>query len=589
MTNICGGVIQPGFNFHLSSLLSAMSPSLKEQQAFWKEGSIQLGCSGGQIVSNVEKDIVLLKDGEIYLESNGRCIPITDEDIIDIYLEKGVDAFTTFFGAFAIAIYDNVKKQLILARDRFGEKPLYWTNLNNTFLFASQLKGLLASPTVFSHPDFESIAYFFAFGFIPSDRSLVEKIRKVHPASYLIYFDKVNHYSRSYWSLSDNLLAKNEKWEVSNYIKTRNAIIKDRFKENKTAFLLRDAGEKYALGDYDGTRLHPQMVPLSLYEKENKKNSLNHHSLNFAEALNQMPQILWHLDEPLADFSVFSFWHLCQLAKKNQFSQIATATGSFPYLSHHIHHPECKHQKSKTWLPLLSRKILLSPPLVKMQPNFIFFLLRKLNIPSWHSLYLNNQFFNDPNLLKKWIFKDRLSLDMQAFLYSFPRLEELGKTLSSLLFLYFRFYMPNNDLIIEDRLSRAAKLNKKSLFLDHRLIENISSMPERIPHRKKDAFSLNDLIQPMELPKFKTELLPESFLKEKDLLYAYFSSLPSGILAKSQLISPKTFSYLFNHWQNPSVFRLLWSILILETWFQVFHERKQPGVLPAATLKDIFL
>ncbi len=580
MGYICGAISRSDTYLDLNKIFGLTDVSAKHIQAFWKEENIQLGIVDKKIAKTEDSSAILLLDGDVFFRKEHAYVQASDQEVLTLYLEKGTECFASLHGAFAIAIYDNKKKELYLACDQFGQKSLYWTSINDTFIFSRQLKGLLTSPSVVAYPDFESIAYYFAFGFIPSGRTPLEKVYKLPPASYLTCSKEGSVFTRAYWSLSEQLLQKNQRWNATTYHEIFKSVIRDQCNFPKTAFLIRSQGDKYALGNYLGQQIYPQIVPISFDQKENDKHRLNTGSINFQKLICELPMILWHLELPVADLSAFMFKQLCQYAVDNEFSSIVTSVGSFPYLSYHIQHPPLKYRKTNLWHRVFFRKLLTSSLAAKVHPNYIFHLLRKINSSTWNSFFLSAQFFNDPKLLKEKVFKGCLALNPFAFLHSLPKLEELGNSFSALLFMYFRIHLPNNDLLIEDTLTQSFGLKKTGLFLEQDLISNIASIPERSHQSRKDDFFLNDLIHPVENFKYKRELLPDDFIKQKQWLLSRFSGLLQGILVQSHLISPGMVHQLLSHANHPSNFRLLWSIYVMENWFQVFIERKNPGLKP---------
>ena len=116
-------------------------------------------------------------------------------------------------GMFALALWDASRQRLLLARDRFGKKPLLWTQLpDGTVAFASELKALLAFPGVERHVDLERLDAFLALGYVPGDRTAVRGINRLPPGCILVVEDGVATVSR-YWRLQARTEArKDEEW-----------------------------------------------------------------------------------------------------------------------------------------------------------------------------------------------------------------------------------------------------------------------------------------------------------------------------------------------------------------------------------------
>jgi asparagine synthase (glutamine-hydrolysing) len=179
--------------------------------------------TGDQPVSNERGDVVVVFNGEIYnyrtlraqLESNGHSLVGSgDTPTLPHLYEQHGDSFVEHLdGMFALALWDASRQRLLLARDRFGKKPLLWTQLpDGTVAFASELKALLAFPGVERHVDLERLDAFLALGYVPGDRTAVRGINRLPPGCILVVEDGVATISR-YWRLQARTEArKDEEW-----------------------------------------------------------------------------------------------------------------------------------------------------------------------------------------------------------------------------------------------------------------------------------------------------------------------------------------------------------------------------------------
>jgi asparagine synthase (glutamine-hydrolysing) len=136
-------------------------------------------------------------NGEIYnfqelrreLEEKGHIFRSrTDTEVIlAAYCEWGTDCLKRFNGMFAFGLYDAVRRRLFLARDRAGEKPLYYSLANGALRFASEMKALMADPSFPRHLDAEALECYLAFGFVPGERCILQGTRKLPPAHALTF------------------------------------------------------------------------------------------------------------------------------------------------------------------------------------------------------------------------------------------------------------------------------------------------------------------------------------------------------------------------------------------------------------------
>src|SRR5688572_30096743 len=150
-------------------------------------------------------------DGEVWLETNGEIYNAREirarypdypyrshsdvETILPLYLEHGTNAIEMLDGMFGLAIWDNRTRTLILARDRAGEKPLFYTRAGDEILFASELQCLLRYPEVSRELDPVAISDFLAYGYIPEPRTAFSAIRRVPAGTFMRFAVEDRHSS----------------------------------------------------------------------------------------------------------------------------------------------------------------------------------------------------------------------------------------------------------------------------------------------------------------------------------------------------------------------------------------------------------
>ena len=173
---------------------------------------IDLSAAGRQPMTDGTGQLQIVFNGEIYnyqdvrrdLEKEGHCFrTATDTEVIlEAYHEWGIDCLTRLNGMFALALFDADTDRLILARDRAGEKPLFYRTDGRSIAFASELKALFSDPACSRVMDLEALDYYLAFGYVPGDLCLVHGIRKL-PQGHALTFDLRSGAVtvQPYWSL----------------------------------------------------------------------------------------------------------------------------------------------------------------------------------------------------------------------------------------------------------------------------------------------------------------------------------------------------------------------------------------------------
>lgn len=188
---------------------------------YWNNDEVFLGMrrlsiidlnSGNQPLFFQGEDVVLVFNGEIYnyKEIKAELMALghkfnthSDTEVILLgYIQWGKEVLQKLNGMFAFAIYDQREKELFIARDRLGEKPLFLYEDEGKLVFASEIKSILACGGIDKTLDPAMINYYFSFGYGKPQRSIFKKIRKLNPGAYfLLRGDQVHE--NSYWQLSD--------------------------------------------------------------------------------------------------------------------------------------------------------------------------------------------------------------------------------------------------------------------------------------------------------------------------------------------------------------------------------------------------
>src|SRR5438128_2870476 len=156
---------------------------------------IDLSPAGHQPMMTPDRQFIISYNGELYnfqelrleLEAGGHHFHSrTDTEVLlHAYAEWGTQALERLNGMFAVAIWDRSRQELFLARDRYGIKPLYYTQVGHSFLFGSEVKALLAHPACSAALDKEALVEYFTFQNFFTDRTLFAGVRLLPPGSYL--------------------------------------------------------------------------------------------------------------------------------------------------------------------------------------------------------------------------------------------------------------------------------------------------------------------------------------------------------------------------------------------------------------------
>lgn len=302
---------------------------------------IDLSVAGHQPMSDEQKEVWITYNGEIYnfsdikteLKIKGYNFKSsTDtEVIIYAYKEWGIDCLNKFNGMFALGIFDQRTNKILLARDRVGKKPLYYSNYKNKFAFSSELKALLVDPDFPMGIDYQSLNWYLTFGYIPFELSIYKQAKKLPPASYLLYdIANGNLVIRQYWHLPDQ---QNQEYQEVELLEELKCLLKSAVRLR----LLSDVPlGAFLSGGLDSSLIVAMMAevsqrPIKTFSigfTEKKCNELPYARLvasHFGtdhtelmvkpEPLEILPELVKHLDEPLADSSIIPTYYVSKMTR----------------------------------------------------------------------------------------------------------------------------------------------------------------------------------------------------------------------------------------------------------------------------------
>jgi asparagine synthase (glutamine-hydrolysing) len=296
---------------------------------------------GQQPFSNETDDVRLVANGEIYnfpqlrqeLESHGHAFRSRSdiEVLVHAYEQWGVDFLKRLQGMFALALWDGRTRTLLAARDRAGEKPLYWTQTPRGLLLASEVKALLVRPDVRRELDAEAIDQFLTYEYVIAPRTILAGIHKLPPAHYLTYREGRVSVHR-YW---DAAAARPRSWQPEEAAEA----LRDTLRRATERQMMADVPlGAFLSGGIDSSSIvafmsHASMQPVNSFSigfEDGTYNELpyarevaelfstHHRERTVSPDIGQMfDKLVVHLDEPFADVSLFPTFLVSQLAREH--------------------------------------------------------------------------------------------------------------------------------------------------------------------------------------------------------------------------------------------------------------------------------
>jgi len=296
---------------------------------------------GHQPVANEDAGIWSVHNGELFnhlelrrgLEADGhRLQSRCDTEVIPHLYEREGPAFPERLrGMFAIAVWDEGHRRLVLARDRLGIKPLYYARRGDLLVFASELKSLLKSGLVGAELDYDAIDAYLTLGYFPAPLTPLADVHKLEPGHRLVVSDEVS--LERYWSYP-----KPEPAEMS--LAEASELLLSKLEESVRLRLMSDVPLGAMLsGGLDSSLVVALMArnmaePVKTFSvgfREDRSSELadarevaahfgTDHTeleLSFHEDAVALEELVWDLDEPLADLSALGFHALCRLAARD--------------------------------------------------------------------------------------------------------------------------------------------------------------------------------------------------------------------------------------------------------------------------------
>jgi asparagine synthase (glutamine-hydrolysing) len=299
--------------------------------------------TGHQPVSNEDGSVWVVFNGEIYNYRELRADLIArghrfsthsdTETLVHLYEEKGPDGLASLRGMFAFCIWDAKKKKILLARDRFGKKPLYYAALPGGIYFGSELKCLRAAGVPLEE-DREALRLYFQFGYIPDPFSAFLAVRKLKPGCWLEYgMDGEIRHGR-YWRMPEFTPAE----PAQGYAETC-AQVRQSFDEAVRVRMIADVPlGAFLSGGIDSSLVVASMAmqskePVKTFSigfEEAAYNELeysamvakqygteHHEILVRPDSLDLINKLAWHFDEPFADSSAIPMFVVSEFASRH--------------------------------------------------------------------------------------------------------------------------------------------------------------------------------------------------------------------------------------------------------------------------------
>ena len=573
--------------------------------------------TGHQPMSNENGSVWIVFNGEIYnylelrdqLEKKGhRFATASDtESIIHLYEEYGEYCVQKLRGDFSFAIWDSIKKKLILARDRMGIKPLFYAQIDEYLLFASEIKSILQYPKIVPRVNHQSLHYILSLRFIPGEGTMFEGIKKLLPGHVLIYENgKVKIHK--YWDLTVNTTPeKTEEYYINNIRRLFRQAVERRLMSDVPLGVLLSGGidsssivavmseladeplKTFSMGFGEATDELNDAQRVSDHFETDHRDMI----VNLDEVAELLPTMIWHADEPIINLP--QGYMICRLASKHV-KVVNSGNGGDELFAGYIRYKYLDKSVN-------SNNIFLRGIKAKMVSNLIAQIVKlqlKIGGPMWYEYRRRFQFICSLNDKKKLYLLTRNALNVEDEKEKIYSTEILSQNLKSVNDYFEPFFVTNNNflnqvlvtefktklvddlLLSEDRVSMAHSMESRVPFLDTDLVEFAFTIPAHLKLKNgttkyifKKAMSnvLPDEI--LNKPKDGFAFTPSSLFKHSLKEYA------EVFLSEENIRKRGYFNYdyihrILNHKITPKLrwhYYFIMGLIAVEIWHRIYIDQ----------------
>ena len=512
--NADGSSVQRGLLEKMTSIIQHRGP---DGCGFFVESNIGLGHrrlsiidleGGAQPIGNEDGQMQIVFNGEIYnfielrqeLEAFGHKFRTRSdtEVIVHGYEQWGTNCVSHFNGIFAFAIWDKISRQLFLARDHLGVKPLYYIQLKNQMLFASEIKSILQNEEFQREVDLTSLGQLFTFRYVPSPNTLFKGIKKIPPAHWMLCWSGGCQLER-YWKRVPTFThITREKVLLEQYQALLEDAIKLQLRSDVPVGLFLSSGidsatilaimskelinpvHTFTIGFEDGEKTN---------ETDDARKLADRYGSDHTELIigpedyqKYYERHLWDLEEPVGNETAAAFYFVSWLASQKVKVALTGQGADEPWAGYHRYIgvrisefysrlPRAmtavirgtasrlvRNERMKRGLASLNETDVLTP-FAKIYSFYSAEMKKKLFRPELPELFGSADFSSKSAL-------GRLQSDVQHL-----------DPLTQMLYIDTRASLPDDLLMVNDKTSMANSIEARVPYLDYRLVEFIESLP----------------------------------------------------------------------------------------------------------------
>ena len=524
MCGICG-IFETGGekNVHRSTLKS-MADTIRhrgpDDDGFYTSGSVGLAhrrlsiidlAGGHQPLANEDETVWIAFNGEVYnfeelnrqfLSSGHRFRTRSDtETIVHLYEELGEECFAQLRGMFAIALWDARRKRLLLARDRLGKKPLYYSWDGRRLVFGSEIKALWKAGGISKEMDLEALSDYFSYLYVPAPKTIYRHVRKLRPAHYLVV-DKSGIRETPYWDIRfDQTKQLSEAEWCDEFLAEYRTAVKSRLVSDVPlgAFLSGgvDSSSVVALMNEFQRPVTTCSIGFSreAYDESGDARQFaarleaNHfEQIVEPHAIDLVSKLAWHYDEPFADSSAIPTYYVSKVAREHVTVALSGDGGDENFAGYRRYKLTMWEDRLRSYVPTPVRRTIFGPlgqiyPKLGWAPRAVRF---KSTFQSLSRISPIDGNYYGISVCPPAMKTRLLSSDVRRQLNGYDSADVLryhydraagADPLSRIQYVDMKTYLVDDILVKVDRASMANSLEVRCPLLDHKLMELIARIP----------------------------------------------------------------------------------------------------------------
>ena len=603
MCGICG-IIRKGDN---KDIIKKMNDRIMHRgpdgEGYYIDGDVAFGhrrlsiidlSTGDQPIYNEDNSVVTVYNGEIYnyvelrceLESLGHEFKTKSdtEVLVHGYEEWHTDLPKHLRGMFAFAIYDKNRNEIFLARDNFGIKPLYYANMNDSFMFASEIKSFLDVPDFKKEFNEDILETYLEFSFVPTNETFFKGVYRLDAGCSLLYKDediKINKYFK--------LDFKEDTMSFTDAVKNISDVMEDSVKRHLIADV--EVGSFLSSG-IDSSYIVSLAKPDKTYTVgyENKKYDEINYAKDLAnkfgikneskiikkdEYLDAIPKIMYHLDEPTSDPAAISLYFVAKLASRD-LKVVLSGEGADEFFGGYNYYREEVDYKFYNKIPYGIRHAIGKVAGLFPEVRGFNFLVRRGEKLENSYIGVNRNF--SEKMARKVLRKnyELKAIDVTKDVYNeFKDYSNIDKMQA----IDINFWLMKDILLKADRMTMASSIEGRVPFIDKEVFSVASKLPFDYKVTKENTkVALREAARkviPTDAYKKKKLGFPvpiREWIKDGEFKEDIEKTINSDVANK--YFNVKFLNKLFNEHLSGKKdnYRKIWTVYTFIKWYQVFFE-----------------